>query len=84
MIANGKIVPVIVGDEGPAYKIGEGSTALLRALSADHKVHTFGSGIVFILFPGSLDPVSTLQPETLATVVSKKGADLYNKIAPAQ
>ncbi len=84
VIANGKTVPVIVGDDGPAYKIGEGSTALLRALAADHKAHTFGSGAVFILFPGTLDPVSTLQPETLATVVSKKGADLYSKIAPAQ
>ena len=84
VIANGKTIPVVVGDEGPAYKIGEGSTALLRALSADHKVHTFGSGVVFILFPGSLDPVSTLKPETLASVVSKKGADLYSKIAPAQ
>jgi Fungal chitosanase of glycosyl hydrolase group 75 len=82
VIANGKTVPVIIGDEGPAYKIGEGSTALLKALSTDHKVHTFGSGVVFVLFPGSLDPVPTLQPETLANIVSKRGADLYSKIAP--
>jgi hypothetical protein len=87
VIANGTTVPVIVGDEGPAYKIGEGSTALLRALSPDHKVHTFGSGVIFILFhpfSGQFRPGVDLALETLATVVSKKGAGLYSKIAPAQ
>jgi hypothetical protein len=58
VVIAGKVVPVIVGDEGPAYKIGEGSTALLRAISSDGSVHTYGAHVTFVLFPGSSDPSS--------------------------
>jgi hypothetical protein len=80
VVANGKVVPVIVGDIGPAYKIGEGSTALLKALSNDDKPHTFGSGVDFILFPGTLDPVDDLSSDGLADMVQKKGSELYGKL----
>jgi hypothetical protein len=76
VIANGRVVPVIVADGGPAYKIGEGSTALLHALaSAGHP--TIASGVTYILFPGSRDPLASLSPDTLAAHVRQKGGALY-------
>jgi Fungal chitosanase of glycosyl hydrolase group 75 len=80
VIAHGKVVPVIIADAGPAYKIGEGSTALLKRLSSDGKPHTIGSGVVFILFPKTHDPRESLPPETLLEVVNKKGCDYYRKL----
>jgi hypothetical protein len=80
VIANDKVVPVIVADEGPAYKIGEGSTALLNKLSADGHPHTISSKVTFILFPNTHDPQPSLSPDTLKEVVRKKGCDLYSKL----
>ncbi len=80
VIANGKVVPVIVGDEGPAYKIGEGSSALLRKLSDDGKRHTYASGVKFVLFPGTADERPTLHLDTLPSVVQSKGTTLYSAL----
>jgi len=76
VIANGKVVPVIIADTGPAYKIGEGSTALLKGLS-DGNARTFAKGVVFVLFPNTHDDPATLSPDTLKDVVAKKGAALF-------
>lgn len=83
VIANGRTIPVIVADGGPAYKIGEGSTALLRALSRDGRPRTIGSGVTFILFPGSRDPRSSLSPDTLARDVRSKGTALFAAFSAA-
>lgn len=80
MVANGKVVPVIVGDTGPSYKIGEGSTALLRALSTNNGPRTFGSGVDYILFPGTRDPVDNLSADSLSGVIQAKGHALYAEL----
>jgi hypothetical protein len=77
VIANGRTIPVIVADGGPAYKIGEGSTALLQALASDGRPHTITSGVTFVLFPGSRDPRPSLSPDTLARRVSDSGTALF-------
>ena len=68
-IANGKTVPVIVADGGPANKIGEGSTALLQALSADGKPRTIATGVTVLLFPRSAErlTVDTLEQRVRMT-----------------
>jgi hypothetical protein len=77
VIANGRTIPVIVADGGPAYKIGEGSTALLRALASSGRPRTIASGVTFVLFPGSRDPRPTLSPDTLARQVRDRGSGLF-------
>lgn len=77
VIANGKLVPVIVADGGPANKIGEGSTALLKALSADGKAHTIASGVTFVLFPGSAEKLTV---ETIEQRVLTRGPELYSQL----
>jgi hypothetical protein len=72
VIANGKTIPVIVADGGPAYKMGEGSTALLSALSSDGRPHTISSGVTYLLFPGTREAFSALSPDTLAAHVRAK------------
>jgi Fungal chitosanase of glycosyl hydrolase group 75 len=81
VIANGRTIPVVVGDGGPAYKIGEGSTALLRRLSGDGRVRTFDLGVVFVLFPGTHDDVGTLSPDTFVDRIQKRGSELYAALA---
>lgn len=76
VFANGKQVPVIVADVGPAYKIGEGSTALLRLLSANNTASPISSGVTYVLFPGTADKPSDLSPDTLADVVREKAKKL--------
>jgi hypothetical protein len=83
VIANGRTMPVIVADGGPAYKIGEGSTALLSALSSDGRPRTIASGVTFILFPGSRDPRSSLSPDNLTQHVKDKGSALFDAFARA-
>ena len=80
VIANGKVVPVIVGDEGPAYKIGEGSSALLRKLSNDGKLRTYASGAKVVLFPHTADDRGALSLDTLPEAVQANGSDLYSKL----
>jgi len=79
VIANGKVVPAIIADTGPAYKIGEGSTALLAALSSDGKPRTLARGVVFVMFPGSSLGKSP-NPDTLADQVAAKGLALYQRL----
>lgn len=83
VVANGRTVPVIVADGGPAYKIGEGSTALLRALDPAGRARTIASGVTYILFPGSRDPRSALSPDTIADTVRTKGEDLFSRFSSA-
>jgi hypothetical protein len=83
VVAGGRTIPVIVADGGPAYKIGEGSTALLRALSSDGRPRTISSGVTFIMFPGSRDPRSSLSPDTLARDVRNKGTALFAAFSAA-
>ncbi|MDE2383580.1 MAG: hypothetical protein KGO53_03085 [Alphaproteobacteria bacterium] len=78
VIFNGKTVPVIFADEGPAYKIGEGSAALLAALSNDGKPHTQSSGVVFVACANSADKRKDLKPGTLAATVASKGKACLN------
>lgn len=80
VIANGKTVPVIVADGGPANKIGEGSTALLQALSNDGRTRTIASGVTFILFPRSAEKLTV---ETIEQRVQTRGAELYQRLIGA-
>lgn len=77
VIANGKMVPVIVADGGPANKIGEGSTALLQALSKDGKARTIGSNVTFVIFPRSAEKLTV---DTVEQRVRTRGAELYNRL----
>ncbi len=79
VIANGKVVPVIVADYGPAYKIGEGSIALLSKLSASGKAKTIGSGVKYIVFPGTSLGRDT-SADTLATDIEQKAMALYERL----
>jgi Fungal chitosanase of glycosyl hydrolase group 75 len=68
-----KVVPVFVADGGPHNKLGEGSTALLKAIGEDRclqwhdghceRVHDVSvqGGVLFFLFPNSTIP--DLTPE---------------------
>ena len=79
VLANGKRVPVIIADGGPAYKMGEGSTALLAALSADGRPRTMARGVTFVLFPGSgLGP--DVSADTLKEEVAAKAERLYARL----
>lgn len=80
VIVNGKVVPVIVGDEGPAYKIGEGSSALLRKLSNDGKKRTYASEVTFVLFPGTADERRTLSLHALPNRIESKGNAFYSML----
>lgn len=46
VIYNGKIVPVMVADQGPSFRIGEGSAALLRAAGQERCVKFDGKQCV--------------------------------------
>jgi hypothetical protein len=83
VIANGRTISVIIADGGPAYKIGEGSTALLRALASDGRPRTIGSGVTFVLFPGSRDSRASLSPDSLAQRVRDRGTELFNAFSAA-
>ena len=77
VIANGKVIPVIVADGGPANKIGEGSTALLKALSSDGKARTIASGVFFVLFPHTGERLTV---DTIEARVRTRGAELYGQL----
>jgi len=94
VISGGQAVYVVVADGGPAYKIGEGSMALLRGLGRENcaardgqghctraRVNTLGSGAVAIIFPGSRDPAVGLSVGTFADRVKARGAELYESAA---
>jgi hypothetical protein len=84
VIANGKIVSVVVADSGPAYKMGEGSTALLQKLSEDGKAHTISANVTYIMFPNTHDPRNSLSPDSFEALVGKKGCEYYAKLIGAQ
>ncbi|WP_436407650.1 glycoside hydrolase family 75 protein [Burkholderia seminalis] len=79
VIANGKVVPVIVADYGPAYKIGEGSTALLRKLSVSGTPETINAGVKYIVFPGTSMGRNT-SADTLADDIRQKAMALYERL----
>jgi len=79
VLANGKQVPVIIADGGPAYKIGEGSTALLAALSDDGKPRTRAGRVVFIAFPGT-SPGRDVDADALAEIIRQRAGDLFAKL----
>ncbi|PFH19338.1 chitosanase (glycosyl hydrolase group 75) [Burkholderia sp. JKS000303] len=79
VIANGKVVPVIVADYGPAYKIGEGSTALLSKLSQGGDPRTIDAGVKYIVFPGT-SMGRNMSADTLADDIAQKGMALYERL----
>lgn len=80
MVVRGdKQVPAILADTGPAYKIGEGSAALLGQLSANGNPRTWSSGVQFIFFPRSAPPES-LSADDLAAYVKDHAAVLYRRL----
>ena len=95
VVFNGRVVPVVVADSGPVYKIGEGSMALHRALgtefcsardcagncTAAKQGGSIGNGVTTILFPGSAP--SGLNPRGIADVVGTQGKAMYDKLAAA-
>ncbi len=91
VIANGRVVPVIVADTGPYAKIGEGSLALHRALGREPCAHrgtdgacdrvidpmeSIGGGVTTILFPGTAR--QDLTPATIAATVRREGMRLWS------
>jgi len=59
---NGKVVPVVYGDRGPALRLGEGSMIVARALGINDDPNKGGidkgeipPGIVHLVFPGTTD-----------------------------
>ena len=96
VVYNGKVMPVIVADASPYYKIGEGSMALHRALGSDpcgtrdqaggctatkHGVGSIGSGVTTIIFPSSRTSGLTL--DTISSIVDQQGRALYDALARA-
>jgi hypothetical protein len=80
VIVGDRIVPVIIADGGPAYKIGEGSTALLKALSEDGKPHTISSEATFVLFPRTWLPAATLNADTLPVDLKARGQACFEEL----
>lgn len=83
VIVGDKIVPVIIADGGPAYKIGEGSTALLKALSTDGQPHTISSGVTFVLFPRTRLPAADLNADTLPGDLKGRALDCFAALTGA-
>lgn len=79
VVANGKRIAVLIADTGPAYKIGEGSTALLAALSADGNPRTIGAGVVFVAFPGT-SLQADVDADQLAAIVNSRASELYERL----
>jgi hypothetical protein len=79
VIAQGKVIPAIVADVGPAYKIGEGSAALLVKLSSNGQPDTIGHGVRYIVFPGTSLGHDT-SADTLRENVQVKAMALYNSL----
>lgn len=79
VIANGRAIPVIVADVGPAYKIGEGSTALLEALSSDGQPHTISAGVTFMIFPRT-SLGRNVPADDLARLVKEKAEEAYKRM----
>jgi hypothetical protein len=80
VIVGDRVVPVIIGDAGPAYKIGEGSNALLSALASDGKPHTIDHGVTFVLFPGTRESRAALSADTLLERIREKAMPLYRQM----
>ena len=78
------VVPVIVADGGPAYKAGEGSTALLKALSADGKPRAISSGVTFVLFPRTRIDPAKLNADHLAASVAEAGQACFSALTGGQ
>lgn len=90
VIANGRVVPVIVADTGPFAKLGEGSMALHRALGRElcaerdaagacarvvDPMESIGGDVTTVLFPGSAR--AGLTPATVAAVTREQGLKLW-------
>lgn len=92
VIARGHVIPVIVADEGPFSKLGEGSMALHRAL--DHEVcsgrpragpcerlatpvESIEGDVTTILYPGTAR--ADLTPETIAAITRREGLRLWSR-----
>lgn len=72
------VVPVIAADGGAANKICKGSTALLKALSSDGKLHTIASVVTFVLFPRTSKKLTV---NSIGQRVHFKGSELYKQLA---
>jgi hypothetical protein len=74
--ATGAYDYAVYADVGPANKIGEGSIALAAALGvpSNPKTGGVGHGIVYIVFPGSVQNWPLTQPE-----IDQFGAQLFAK-----
>lgn len=90
VIANGRVVPVIVADTGPFAKLGEGSLALHRALGRelctkrdDHGIcravvpdmESIKGDVTTVLFPGTAR--HDLTPDNIGHIVQEEGASLW-------
>lgn len=93
VIANGRVVPVIVGDTGPFAKLGEGSLALHRALGRQlcverdstgecsrvvDNMESIGGGVRTVLFPGTAR--RDLTPRNIASIVHEEGLALWARL----
>jgi hypothetical protein len=72
---NGKVVPVIYGDRGPALKLGEGAMGVARALGINPDPNRGGidageipPGIVHLVFPGTTDAPNKITKRTAQQV----------------
>ena len=68
-----KTVPVVVADGGPAYKLGERSTATLKAVTADGHARPISSGVTVVLFPRTGLKPDDLGADTFGAVVESRG-----------
>lgn len=92
VIANGRVVPVIVADTGPFGKLGEGSLALHRALGRElcvkrddtractwvvDAMESIGGRVTTVLFPGTAR--DGLTPGNIAAVTKREGMRAWLK-----
>ena len=93
VIFRDKVVPVFIADGGPHNKLGEGSTALLKAIGEDRclqwsdghceRVHDVSvqGGVLFFLFPNSAIP--DLTPETALQRVTDEALRRFQELKTA-
>lgn len=95
VIYKDKMIPVIVADEGPAFRIGEGSAALFRAINEERcsrfdgeqcvSFRNFGldKDVLFFIFPNSKIGKDTLNKDNaldlIQTEALKKFEEVKNK-----
>ena len=95
VIFDNQVVPVLVADRGPYFRIGEASLRVFESLNSSRcrqwtsedktycsrtRNSSISDGVTTILFPGSAFQAGILNPDNIVKTVSKKALQLYGAL----